>query len=158
MATTDQRGYFGQWKTNPSGYLEFLKSNSQKSSHNSIYINAILFAVTTDSNINSKWFSIDYFLLNFQYFNVKIFETILARCLMDLLNKRKKLSYILNNIFLKQVISKYRKTHFLAKRSPKVNHNPLSLSHLSILQFSDSNSALAGLYGRTKASPFDKPS
>ena len=115
MPTTDQREYFGQWKTNPSGYLEFLKSNSQKSSHNSIYINAILFAVTTDSNINSKSFSIDYLLLNFQYFSVKIFETILARCLMDLLNKRKELSYILNNSFLKQVISKYRKTHFLAK-------------------------------------------
>ena len=40
---------------------------------------------------------------------------------MDLFNKREKLTYILNNIFLKQVISKYNKTHFLAKRSPKVN-------------------------------------
>lgn len=99
MATTDQQGYLGQWKTNPSGYLKFLKSNSQKSSLSFIYINAVLIAVPTDSNINSKSFSIDYLLLNFQYFNVKIFETILARCLMDLLNKREKLTYILINIF-----------------------------------------------------------
>ena len=76
---------------------------------------------------------------------------------MYLLKKRERNYHIYSHYqLLKAGHFQVSQTHFLAKRSQKVNHSPLSLSQLSILEFSDSNSALADLYGRTKASPFDE--